>query len=1795
MHKYLIILTFTLILALALSGTAFAAEDDTTRVSVATDGTQGNSNSDYSDISDDGASVAFESIATNLVPSDTNGVSDIFVQDSTGTTRVSVSSTGTQANDASYNPSISGDGQYVAFESDATNLVSDDTNGVADIFVHDQITGSTIRVSVSSSGTQADGTSYNPSISADGRYVAFTSEATNLVVDDTNGVADIFVHDLITGTTIRVSVSTSGTQANNASSDASISSDGRYVAFTSEATNLVSDDTNDMSDVFVHDNTTGTTIRVSISSSGTQGNDASIIPSVSADGRYVAFTSYASNLVSDDTNGVSDVFVHDQTTGNTIRVSVATGGAQANNASANSSINGNGRYVAFASNASNLVVGDTNGVADIFIHNLSAGTTIRISVATSGDQSNQWSNIPLISSSGQYTSFSSDATNLVANDTNNSTDVFVHEIAVGGVHPGESIQTAINEASDGDIITVYDNNGSAYTYHETITINKRITLIADGDVTISGDLNPASPVITITTAGNGSTVHGFEITGSTSSAGILLNNTQNNTIMGNNIIDNWNGIEAQTSPNNIISGNTISSNQNNGISLFSSNNNQITNNQINNNQENGIYSLQSNNTISNNNFSGNNLGITMENSPTNTISNNTLINGGISLINSSMCVLRNNIITSSSSGIMNLEVTSDNINDYRQDIDTSNTINGNQIRYIMDADGLNIDSTWNIGYLALIQCQNITVTGITMNSTGIGILLAGTVNSTIGGSLAGQGNTFTNNQIAIELFQSTGNQIINNTMNTNTTGIYVHDNTGNANNTISGNIISTNGIGITLESTTGNLINGNNQIMDNTSYGISLNNAHGNTITTNTIQNNNNYGIYLLNSGNTTANNITGNNITGNSIGITLNTSNNNQINNNQITSNESHGISLNNSQDNIINTNTLQNNADQGIYLLNSGSTIINDNIITGNEMGISLDSSNTNTLNNNQITSNTSYGIRLNQSSNIQITNNNIGNNSSYGIYLLSSSTTNNINGNTITGNRSHGVLISSSNGNTINNNQITSNTSNGMRLSQSSNNQITNNIIQSNSYGLYLLSSSTTNNISGNTITGNTNNGISIYTSNGNIVTGNSITNNTSSGIYSVSSTSTVNYNRIYNNTLYGLNVNSGTSDAQYNWWGTNNPTINQLNHSDIYYQSATVDYTPWLYMTFTTFEPSMLLGSTNNLTANFNNTYDGITVTPFDPLAGHIPDGLTVTFITDLGILSDITTTSNGLATANLTANAAGTAHLSAQLDNQILYQDVDMDKVKNTQSQQVFPTIQQAIDDAETVNGDTLLVVTGTYLENVLVNKDLTIQPVGTVTVQAADPTQSVFTINNTGNGSTIQGFIITGATNAFGVYLNTTNNCLLTGNTINSNFIGLYLQNGSTNTISGNTIQGNGWLGIGVDNSTGNIINGGNEISGNVEGIYLVNNANGNTINGNNIHNNYNAGIIILNGSTGNSISENTAISYNGLIGVLIRESGTNTVSGNTIQGNGWAGVALDNADGNTINGGNVISGNQEGINLTNSSTGNNISGNTITGNSNIGLSIISGSDGNYITSNISISGNGIIGVYLRDSGTNTISGNNIQINTWVGICFDNSTGNMINESNNISGNLEGLYIVNNSNTNTITANNIHENQDTGIYIDGSTGNQINTNTAISGNGVIGVLFRNADGNSIRGNTIAGNTFAGIALDNADSNNINGTNTISGSQMGIYLVNTSNGNTVNNNTLQENTWAGMVLDGATNNTIYQNNFNNNPLQALAQNGSGNSFYQDTTGNYWSDWPSTDPRSIPGSEGLYDQHPSLTPF
>lgn len=360
------------------------------------------------------------------------------------TTRVSVSSTGVQGNgDSPYaGAKISGNGQFVAFRSVATNLVAADTNAAADIFVRDRLAGTTERVSLAWNGAQAAGVSNNPSISHDGRYVAFSSTAA-LVPEDTNGVSDIYVRDRLVGATTLVSVDASGTgAAGNGQSDSSaiaVDSGGQVVvAFRTLATNLTGAPTSG-SQVVVRNLSTGLTSLVSVAPDGvTPGNGESglVQVAISADANVVGFSSLASNLVAADANGsVRDVFVRNLSVGTTTLVSQSSGGLQGLSTSYGSALSADGRYVAFASR-NNFVNGDSNNVEDVFVRDTVSGSTVRVSVDSAGKQGNGASGYTegwgiAISANGMRVAFPSKASNLVKGDTNGFEDVFLRDIATG--------------------------------------------------------------------------------------------------------------------------------------------------------------------------------------------------------------------------------------------------------------------------------------------------------------------------------------------------------------------------------------------------------------------------------------------------------------------------------------------------------------------------------------------------------------------------------------------------------------------------------------------------------------------------------------------------------------------------------------------------------------------------------------------------------------------------------------------------------------------------------------------------------------------------------------------------------------------------------------------------------------------------------------------------------------------------------------------------------------------------------------------------------------------------------------------------------------------------------------------------------------------------------------------------------------------------------------------------------------------------------------------------------------------
>jgi Tol biopolymer transport system component len=428
------IATVLAVAALVPGGVAFAATPQTSLVSVTVDGAPAAGTSGRPSISTDGRYVAFASTAPNLVRGDDNGVSDVFVRDrQTGvTTRVSVSSAGVEGNGVSGNPSISGDGRYVVFESRASNLIGENPGRFQNIYERDLVTGRTQRINYSPGQfTQPDGDSADPVISADGQHVAFDSVATNLGGSDTNGVSDVFLWNRVDrgfASPRMISRNQFFYQGDGASWGPSISADGSAVAYTSDATDLdVRADSNNASDIFVYD---GYTTLVSRGFDGKLGNGTSRNASISADGKHIVYESYATNLVPDDTNGRPDLFtarIRYWETNSRVNVDPA-GAASGGNLGPRSSISADGRYVAFSSDQDGLAANDTNGTWDVLVRDTVAGATSLASAASSGTPGDDFSDEPSISSDGRHVAFKSQASNFVPGVPLSSANAYVRDL-----------------------------------------------------------------------------------------------------------------------------------------------------------------------------------------------------------------------------------------------------------------------------------------------------------------------------------------------------------------------------------------------------------------------------------------------------------------------------------------------------------------------------------------------------------------------------------------------------------------------------------------------------------------------------------------------------------------------------------------------------------------------------------------------------------------------------------------------------------------------------------------------------------------------------------------------------------------------------------------------------------------------------------------------------------------------------------------------------------------------------------------------------------------------------------------------------------------------------------------------------------------------------------------------------------------------------------------------------------------------------------------------------------------------
>ncbi len=503
------------------------------RVSVSSDGTEGNGDSFTPSMSSDGRFVLIRSYAGNLAPGGRNDNINLYVHDrdndgdgnfdevnETGAIETTLVAS-LPSEDTSAPAAISADGRFVVFASIDDSIHFQDTNESTDIFLCELATGQTTLVSVHTDGTQGNSSSTQPSISGDGAMIAFASAASNLVGEDSDddGSCDIgcatggniFLRDLNRGLTTVVSVASDGTQGNRESFDPRISADGNFVAFDSNATNLDPTDTDSngsIRDIFVHELDTGETVLVSVASDGTQGNRDSFVRWISADGRFVTFMSDADNLVEDDTNSVRDVFVHDRDSDadgvfdeagaiKTTRISVASNGTEGNNGSFGGFSSDDGRFVVFDSEATNLVDDDTNGINDVFVHDLSTHMTSRISTSSDGTEANGESLMGPISASGFFVAFDSEATSLVEDDANGVRDAFV--AVPGFLQPVQAVFNRTKRTGDRpgfSLVAQKDMVVRAFLSSEPGSSPAGINVVGDLCVDGSIDSCPADNLIT---------------------------------------------------------------------------------------------------------------------------------------------------------------------------------------------------------------------------------------------------------------------------------------------------------------------------------------------------------------------------------------------------------------------------------------------------------------------------------------------------------------------------------------------------------------------------------------------------------------------------------------------------------------------------------------------------------------------------------------------------------------------------------------------------------------------------------------------------------------------------------------------------------------------------------------------------------------------------------------------------------------------------------------------------------------------------------------------------------------------------------------------------------------------------------------------------------------------------------------------------------------------------------------------------------------------------------------------------
>ena len=970
------------------------------------------------------------------------------------------------------------------------------------------------------------------------------------------------------------------------------------------------------------------------------------------------------------------------------------------------------------------------------------------------------------------------------------------------------------------------------------------------------------------------------------------------------------------------------------------------------------------------------------------------------------------------------------------------------------------------------------------------------------------------------------------------------------NNSISDNVIRNNrGYGILISEARGNTII-SNQIRENGFDGVSVERSDENEVSDNLVSVNGKCGISLDGS---YGNLLSANTIASNKEqGIGLLDSGENSLRENAVRGNSNHGVQLIGSEGNSISGNVASYNENDGIHLEGSNENDLSTNTAEGNLNGLRLVNSRTNTLSDNEVNKNKERGIRLEGSDENALSGNAVGENLLQGIYLISSDN-NTLSGNTASGNNGAGIRLDSSSSNTLSRNTANNNKGEGIAFTASSgNNEIEGNTANGNGLRGFLLSSSSSNTLSDNTANENALQGVYLISSGKNTLSGNTASDNNGAGIrLDYSSSNTLSGNTASNNKGEGIaftafSGNNKIEGNTANGNGLRGFILSSSSGNTLSDNTANGNGDRGIYLTSSDGNSIYLntFDNVNNAWSNSANTW-------------HSP--------TKIEYRGNTTYVGNRWSDySGWDCDGDGIGDWPCPIPGGSKQDQYPLTDRTGTRTITVcksggcdYTTIQAAVNAA--CPGGTVEVRGGTYRENVVVNKTLTLRGVDTLPVvgegggmPVVDGGGSGSAITITADGCSIEGFV---ARNSGGAWP-----CA-----------GIYVTSNG-NTISGNTAIGNKWDGISLNGCSGNKILGNVLTDNTASGIYIRNSTN-NTITENTASSNGHNGIKLWPSSDNNLICSNNA-SDNIAWGISFVSSSNNNIDGNTVSGNGNDGICLE------------------------SSTGNTISGNAATDNSQFGI-YISSSSSNTISGNIASDNEN--GIRLDSSDGNTISGNTAISNDYGILLQSASNSNMLSE-NTVTSNVGcGIYILLDSDENTIS-NNTATNNNYGISIFSSSNNNISDNTATS-NICSGISLMSSSGNVIESNTATDNS-CGVGLLSSSNNKIKG-NTANESTSGIRLDLSSNDNIISGNNATNNNWYGIRLESSSGNTIYLNTFEN---EVNAWSDSANTWHSPTeidyqgnstyVGNRWSDYSGWDcdgdgigdvPYEIPGEAEEQDEY------